>query len=280
MGQNNDTFAELGTWEDGDFETTLSEHTGIGSDAGVPHEIRFVAGVVRLLLRRIAELEAKAKSDDEDIAIFVLKPKPPDSVANAEPEPMVDNGRTKLIGRLWFAAAPVAAAHYVDLPENTNDSGRITYVADSLDLGSLPALIFDPRPMTPQLRWYPRGLNDLNNVEVKPLRGEVTLSDVCATIDALYRQCMVTPISMPQGGSLWSDASKNWVAADAEALVQSHLKAGLVARFPYCNVRHEQTQTAGRTDLEIEQGTPGRPGNFIRYGILELKVLRACLQSF
>ena len=275
MITNNDAYSALGTWADEDFEGTVLEHSGVGSDVDMPDEVRFVAGVVKLLQRRIAEIEAEAQSDDTDIAIFVLKPKPPDSVAGAESQPMVGNGLTKLIGRLWFTAAPVASAHYVDLPEDTNDSGRISYVADVLHLGSLPTLIFDPRTQLPELRWYPEGLNDLNNVEVKHLHGDVSPVEVFATIDRLYYQCFVTPGTMAPGGNLWRDSAQSQVRQNAEALVQAQIKAGLATRFPFCTIRHEQPQPSGRTDLEIEQPDPRRRGSVTRFGILELKVLRS-----
>ena len=91
----------------------------------------------------------------------------------------------------------------------------------------------------------------------------------------MYLQCLTTPNSMPPGCNLWRDAIRYWVRKDAEALVQSYLKAGLVMRFPFCTVRHEQPQTAGRSDLEIEQQVRGRVGTITRYAVLELKVLRS-----
>ena len=75
--------------------------------------------------------------------------------------------------------------------------------------------------------------------------------------------------------NLWKNSGGHWPREDAEALVQSHLKAGLTLRFPYCRVRHEQTQTAGRTDLEIEQFNPLDRSSVTYQAILELKVLRS-----
>ena len=187
---------------------------------------------------------------------------------------MVDNGRTMVVGRLWFTAAAVVSAHYVELPNDTDDDGRFSYVANDLDLGSQPTLIFDPRTVSPLLRWYPEGLSQPDNVELKPLAGDVNPNDVFDAIDLLYQECFVTPISLPQGINLWCEAGRHWPRRDAEALVQSLLKAGLVLRFPHCTVRHEQTQQAGRTDLEIEQSDPLDNTVVRRQAIIELKVLR------
>ena len=270
METDNDSRTTLGSWAGGDFATTVSQNRGVGADADLPDVNRFVAGVVQLLRRRSAELDRRGESDDVDIAIFILKPRPPDSITDAEREPMIDNGLTKINGRLWFAAAPVISAHYVDLPDDTDDR-RFSYVADEHDLGAQPTLLFDPRTGRPQLRWYPEGLEQPNNMELKPLEGAVSPGDVFSAIN----QYFITPGGLPQGVSLWEEPSQFRVLGNAEALVQSHLKAGLVMRFPFCTVRHEQTQVTGRTDLEIEQPDPLDRSQVTRHAIMELKVLRS-----
>ena len=274
MATNNDPL--LGSWEGADFGATVSQHNGVGAHDDVPEQARFLAGVVRLLLRRKAELELSDESESCDIAIFVLKSGEAHKfVPNAVREPMIDNGLTKIVGLVWFTAAPVVSAHFVEFPEASNDDDRFSYVANDLELGSLPALVFDPRPRIPQLRWYPEGLSVPDAVEEKPIEGAVTPEEVFAAIDAMHSQCLVTPTSMPPGFNLWENTLRYWVRKDAEALVQSYLKAGLVMRFPFCTVRHEQPQTPGRSDLEIEQPTGGGVGTITRYAVLELKVLRS-----
>ena len=272
MANNSDPSNPLGRWAGGDFKATVSQYGGIGGDADFSEEIRFVTGVVQLLRRRMTEAE---ESDDSDIAIFVLKPSPPDSIPNALRVPMLDNGRTMVNGRLWFTAAPVVSAHYVELPQGFNDDERFAYVADNLDLGSQPTLIFDPRTKSPQLRWYPEGLGQPNNVEFMPLAGNVDPEDVFNAIDQLYRECFVTPSGLPQGVNLWRNANGYWPQENAEALIQSHLKAGIVLRFPYCKVRHEQPQQAGRSDLEIGQPDPFDRSVVTQHAVIELKVLRS-----
>ena len=266
---------ELGRWALEDFESTISLYGGVGSDTDIPDEHRFVAGVVQLLRRRAAELEAQGLNEDNDIAIFVLKPQPPDSILDSKRVPMIDNGLTMVVGRLWLTSAPVISAHYIELPEDTNDDKRFSYVADRLKLGSQPTLIFDPRTAIPELRWYPEGLGHPDNRVLKHLAGEVSPEDVFFAIDELYRECFITPDSLPQGVNLWKNAGKHWPRRDAEAMVQSHLKAGLVLRFPHCKVRHEQPQQAGRSDLEIEELDPLNRSVVTRHAVIELKVLRS-----
>lgn len=275
MTNGSDDAITLGGWADGDFQVTLSENDGIGADADLPDEHRFVAGVVRLLRRRTSEVEAQGEFDLSDIAIFVLQSSPPASAQNARRVPSVNNGLTMVVGRLWFTAPPVVSGHYIELPQDADDDARFSYVTDNLALGSLPTLIFDPRSVNPELRWYPKGLADTNCVEVKPLQGDVTPDMIFEAIEDLYRQCLVTPTSMPQGGNLWQNTQKYWVRKDAEARVQALLKAGLAMKFPFCTIRHEQTQNTGRTDLEISQINLLNSGMTTHHAILELKVLRS-----
>ena len=220
-------------------------------------------------------MEQSGESDEGDVAIFVLKPGPPVSFPNAPREPMIDNGLTMVVGRLWFTAAAVASAHYVDLPQDASDDGLFSFVTDELGHGSQPALFFDGRTVSPELRWYPDGLGEPDNVEVKPLMGDVNADDVAAAIDKLYLDCLVTPVSLPLGGTLWSNAASFWPREHVESVVQSHVKISLVSRFPFCTIRHEQTQQTGRSDLEIEETDPFNHNSVVRHAIIELKVLRS-----
>ena len=58
-------------------------------------------------------------------------------------------------------------------------------------------------------------------------------------------------------------------------MVQAHVKISLVSRFPFCTIRHEQSQQTGRNDLEIEEADPFDNNSVVRHAIIELKVLRS-----
>ena len=274
MANDNDTSTELGRWEGGDFEATVSLSGGVGFGADLPEVNRFVTGVVQLLRRRAAELERSCESDDVDIAVFVLKSLPPDSITNAQREPMFDSGLIKVNGRLWFTTASVASGYYVNLPQGS-DNERFSYVANVPGLGTQPTLLFEPRTMAPELRWYPEGLGKPEKRELLPLEGVVEPGDVLSAIDQVYKQCFIVPGGLPQGVSLWHDSSRYWPLEDAESQVQSYLKVGLAMKFPYCTIRHEQTHLTGRTDLEIEQQDTLDRSVYVRHAVLELKVLRS-----
>ena len=274
-----DSSTSLGRWADGDFPGTVSRNRGVGADADLPDHTRFVHRVVRAVLARVAAAEQRGEQDEPDIAIFVLTPSPPDAVKDAKRVPMLHNGLTSVTGRLWFATPAVISARYVELPEGADDDTRFSYVENDLGLGSEPAVIFDSRVTSGRLLWYPEGLGQPEIVEFKPLAGDVTQGDVFAAMDHLYHECFVTPSGLPQQVNLWNNTNQHWPRDDAEALIQSHLKAGLALRFPYCTIRHEQTQQAGRTDLEIEEYTSNDRSSVVYHGILELKVLRSFRRS-
>ena len=274
MESDSDTSTLLGQWADGDFAATVSRHRGAGVDADLPDDTRFVAGVAQLVIQRAAEAARLREQDQPGIAIFVLCASPPAAAGNTKRVPMVDNGLTTVTGRLWFATPAVISARYLELPNSADDDAHFHYVAEDLGLGEEPTLIFDSRVASNRLRWYPEGLARDEAVEFPPLDGDVTTEEVFEAIDLLHERCFVTPSGLPQRVNLWQRASGHWPREDAEALVQSHLKAGLTLRFPYCKVRHEQTQTAGRTDLEIERFNPLDRSSVTYQAILELKVLR------
>ena len=275
MESGSGTSTSLGRWADGDFSATVSRHRGAGADADLPDHARFVAGVARLVVQRAAEAARIGDRDEPDIAIFVLSSSPPAVAGNTKRVPMVDNGLTAVGGRLWFATPAVISAHYVELPEGADDDAQFAYVERHLGLGEEPTVVFDSRVTSNRLRWYPNGLAKTETVEFPPLDGDLTDQEVFRAIDLLHEQCFVTPSGLPQGVNLWMNPGSHWPRENAEALVQSHLKAGLTLRFPYCRVRHEQTQTAGRTDLEIERFIPLDRSSVTYEAILELKVLRS-----
>jgi hypothetical protein len=169
----------------------------------------------------------------------------------------------------------VASGHYRTLCE-LDDDGLFRFVTDDLKLGSVPAIIFDPRTVPISVRLYPEGLGAPDTVEHLSVAGaDVNLSRVFDVIAHVHRKCLITPEAQVRVGKLWKDASRWWASEAAEDLVQLHLRVGLTVAFPTCTVRHEQTDVPGRLDLEIEESDPLDRSRVTRYVILELKVLRS-----
>jgi hypothetical protein len=258
-------FSSLGPWNDAELAGTARENAGIGSNADLPNKIRFIAGVAQLIRRRLARTEGEA--DPGQPAVFLLGqvPRTYQNVPPPKRVPMLDNGLTPLSGRLWFVAL-----------DECDDDTLFRVVTDTVALGDVPTILFDPRPTMPQIRYYPSGLKNLDDYQLLPMAdGDISLSQIFEAIDNIYRNCLITPDAQPVAGRLWENSNKWYPIRDAEGRIQLALKAGLVTAFPYCAVRHEQASVPGRVDLEIEESDPIDRGVTVRHAVLELKVLRS-----
>ena len=264
----------LGDWKDTDFERTIADCLGRGTNADVPDEERFVGNVVRAIRRRSMEIANTNLDEEDDMAIFLLKSDCPDHLAIPR-HPMFDNGRQELSGHVWFVSPVVVTARGAKMPDGGDDN-RFGFVLDELASGDVDAIIFDPRPSVPELRWYPNGLADADHYVPLRLSGEVSPSAVFETIDTVYKQCFVTPIA---GVNLWAVATKYFPKGNAESSIRSHLKAALVIKFPYCDIRQEQVMPSGQSDLEIAEYAYDDRTTVTHHAILELKVLRSYWES-
>jgi len=264
----------LGPWADADLKHTAQMGVGVGADDGLSLELRFVRNVAELLRRRNSQ--AAPNSDPKSLAVFLLKPDPSDLnlPGQARRVPMLNNGLTRLTGRLWFVGGGPASGQFCEgLPPDDNE--LFSFVVDELKGGDCAAIIHDPRPQQPETRYYPVGLQDPNQYRTLSLTTEeVDVDKVLAVIDAVYRTNLITPESQSQN-KLWENAAKWWPCEDAESKIQSCLKAGLAGHFLACTIRDEQSMPEGRLDIEIEESDPSNRSQVTRHAILELKVLRS-----
>ena len=266
---------DLGSWADADFARTVNDDAGIGADAGFPDHVRFISGIVKLIRRYLALSKLDQLSPKP--AIFLLEPSVPTDKMTVTPTrvPMLDNGLTTVTGRLWFVNAVVVTGKYIEIDAHDDDQ-IFREVTETLQLGHVPAILFDPRLTISQIRFYSNGLGQPESYEPLTLTNpDVTLSSIFKVIDRIYESCLVTPEAQTRSGKLWAKEQNYWAAADAEDVVQTNLKAGLATAFPTCTVRHEQTSPSGRLDLEIEESDPVERGRITRHAVLELKVLRS-----
>ncbi len=269
----------LGAWAGDDLGGTARASAGVGSDADLPRHVRFLAGVAKLIRRRLAEQRAEPSLTRP--AIFLLEPSARAHRPDASPTrvPMLDNGLTPVTGRLWFVSPVVVSGHYVEL-EDGDDDAMFAIVTDTLDLGRVPAIVFDPRTNVPSVRFYPHGLDAPETYEMVSVTGtDVSLERIFEAIERVHSTCLVTPDAQVKAGKLWENNVKCWPSSQAEDIVQLHLKAGLTTAFPTCTVRHEQTDVPGRLDLEIEESDALDRSKVVRHVILELKVLRSFRSS-
>lgn len=264
----------LGPWEGDDFNNTIRTTSEAGVDSDLPDKVRFIAGVAKLIKKRIAM--ASCENESTQLAIFLLE----QSTAITNPDlalrrvPMLDNGMTMLNGRLWFVSPVVVAGHYIELGDGGDDD-HFRFITDVLHLGNSPAVIFNPRQDMPEVRFYQNGLDDLEVYQSsKVIDIDVSLDKVFEGIDLIYNKNLKTPDAQEKAGKLWKNSEKHWPEANAEHIIQLYLRVGLSTFFPTCTIRTEQGDVPGRLDLEIEESDGADRRKFTRHAILELKVLR------
>jgi hypothetical protein len=268
-----------GGWTDSDLAGTARAFAGIGADADLPEEIRFVGGVAKLVRRRLAE--ASLANDPVRPAIFLLEANARMIGGEQSPKrvPMLDNGLTTITGRLWFVNPVVVSGKYVDL-EDLDDDALFRIVTDTLQLGHVPAIVFDPRTAIGSIRFYPQGMTHLDICHTAAVAGaDVSLDRVFEVVDRIHRQGLITPEVQSKAGKLWQNGVKCWPAQQAEDVIQLYLRIGLTTAFPTCTVRSEQTLMPGRLDIEIEESEPLDRSKVTRHAVLELKVLRSFRSS-
>jgi hypothetical protein len=261
-----------GAWDLGELKVTANTNAGVGSDAGLADDVRFASGVVKLVRRQIAE----GTENPARLAIFLLQPNARQLDKNVQPKriPMLDNGLTQLAGRLWYVNEAVVSGKYLELDE-IEDDALFSVVTDRLQLGDVTAAVVELRTKTPSVRFYPRGLSELDDVRTLAITGPVTLNDIFAAVDHVHKTHLVTPEANSPAGKLWVNGAKSCPTKKAEDCIQMYLRSGLATAFPACDIRFEERSPAGRLDLKIEESDALDKTRVTRHAILELKVLRS-----
>jgi len=264
---------DLGSWKAEDLALTAQTYAGIGTDASLPEDIRFLSRSAKLIQER--KVVDNKRSDPKQPAVFLLAPSRRGEIwKTAIRVPMLDNGLSRLNGWIWLVSAAVNSGYGLELTFQ-DDNCLFAFVTGPLNLGDVPTVIYDPRGPSPKIRYYPYGLREPDKCVIYPTEGEkVTDEKIFSVIESVYQQCLKTPDAQSRAGRLWAKAERCWPSSNAEAVVQLNLKAGLAGQFLTCIIREEQTTPEGRTDLEIEENDLDR-GVIIRHSLIELKILRS-----
>lgn len=252
---------------------TAAEYAGAGVDAGLPDVDRFRAGVSRVVAK--ATSQHSSPETDPRLSVLLLEPSgPPVAVAHrCRRAHMLDRGREPLLGRVWFVTHVVTAGTWLPV-DFERDDDFFNFVIDELGLGASPAVVFDPAP-EPELRFYPSGLADDENVE--PLRlpySDVSLGEIFGAIESVYNTQLVTPGSQRSALRVWEDARQGRAVSNAEDIIGGVVSAAVQGRLPTCRIVIEQPSAVGRLDIAVDEPVPNQPGHVIHHAVLELKVLR------
>lgn len=264
--------ASLGKWGMADFAEKSLQYIGIGSDSELCPELRFLSNVVKLVRRRRASESNSLET--RKVAIFLFCPNVPESILKATRVPRLENGLSELDGKLWFVNEAVVSGHSLDMKEG-NDDEIYDWIGSDLELGDVPAILYDPRTELAEIVFYPKGMLSIDLRHLHQLEPEFKIEDVIEVIDQTYKRELITPDAQSVALKLWENDEKCWPRNDAEHRVQASIRSALQGAFPAYTIRHEQPQTTGRIDLEIELQDASDRSKATKYGLLELKVLRS-----
>jgi len=256
-------------WPDGELRATVGAYLGVGADADLPDDLRFLIGVGRTVRARQREAGMEG---EQTPSLFLLCAKPTGiPPAELAKRPMLDNGQSELGGSFWFVSPAVVNAQQLAV-DNWSDEAIFSKVTEELDLGSAPAVYFDTRTSPPSLRHYPNGLGTPDDVSISRMGGERL--DIDRVLE-IVNEAHLAHLATPHGGAkLWKSAKKYWASKEAEKKVQYTLRLALHHELPTATIRLEQPGMVGRLDLEIEEPLFAE-GTFVRHAILELKILRS-----
>ena len=257
----------LGPWADADLEGTVVAYSGDGSDDDIEPVRRLGRNVCRLAFRRLTHGGGDVRRDA--IAIFLLHPSAP-AGSSAKREPMLGDGGVELCGKIWFVNVSAQSGRCISA--TSEDDGSMFDQVERLDLGEVPAVVFNPKVQTPTLRVYERGVSSDPMEPIEIVDRDVNVAEIRRIINMMHNKQLCTPEAQVSGVSMWANAPNCCAASNAEAIAQLLVKTALSIRLFKCEIRHEQNTRAGRSDLEIIQQL--RDGTTITPAELEIKVLR------
>ncbi|MGJ4916056.1 hypothetical protein [Bradyrhizobium oligotrophicum] len=232
---------------------------------------------VELLARSIAARMSHADwvKDTKRLAVFIVSDRAREmaTALGAAREPIIDNGSRCLTGALWLTGGSFASGYYLKF--NSCEPSEIFDEVRAKGLGSKPALAFDPNATKPEIRFYPKGVDDEARVQRFIVSsGAFTLAALDSVMKNHYEQSIITPDATLPDFNPWKNAAKYYPRERAEAFFQGMLKLVLDVAFgPKCRIAFEVRGTEGRCDLLIS--SRAGQGDWLNHAALELKVLRS-----
>lgn len=250
-------------------ETLVAVGLNAGVEADLPDEARFV--------RRIRELLMHATERHGALAcpsLYLMSAGADD--AHKDPDKLhrrLHAGERDPSGRIWLMGA-AAKAGYEVIAENVDSEGLMRFANNALDLGNVPAVLYEPYGET--LAWYPNGVNEPDLVFEGPLAltQPPSLEELITIVDQIYHYRLLTSFHQNADTSLWTDPGKHWVHDSAERRVQDALTVGIsgACADPFF-VDEELKGHTGRYDIGLRERIG--PGTTRLHTVLELKVARS-----
>lgn len=269
-----------GRYADEALAATLNANLGVGADSALAPRLRFERAVAILAKRRFSQ-----RSEPPAVHPVIFIQQPQGAIADAARAvvrvPMIDNGLTPIGGHFWLMNAAGTEATGFELSSSDTDIGLFDLIRGDASLRDRPTVVIETRGGLFEMRSYPGGLADADQVGVTDLtKKSISPQEVKAVLEEIWKKSLCTPTAMtsPKTGP-WKSASSYYPHSDAEVRIQTILESGLKEHFKGFEVRHEQTQVTGRLDLEIEEPHEMDESTVTRHMLLELKVVRDFTES-
>lgn len=264
---------KLGLWKDDDLSAMISRSTGNRYYQKYPVEVQFKHSVSKVLAMRKAKDKTALCSAP---SLFVLGTVPENVSVVPKREPTFSRGDVNVAGKVWFGAPAMNSCNGFTIPPEADSDKIFTFVSETLDSGSWPAIYFDGSTDNFTLRFYPEGIDNPDKCNDIPLGGahinEATLKRV---LDRIHERAIITPTASMASGELWKEGAKCIPVERAESAVQKIVEIGLGSALGNVRVKREGTGVCGRFDLALIEQDPLEPSKTINHAILELKVVKA-----
>jgi hypothetical protein len=240
------------------------------ADEQLEAEARFARSVARLIRDR--QNIWTGAMDPSSPAVFLLAPNAKDATQSFTHVPFLTYQKTQLSGRVWLSNEVAATGRFLD--HTLSDDELVAFVVETLGMGNVPAVVFDPASVGQEIRLYARGLSDLEYPEISPLvSADVTPAQIEAIIGKWVSAIGFRPGLSSRKNSPWKNGRLRHAASDAELAIQAQLHVGLSCALLDCDITIEKDGKHGRRDITIHQYVEGIKAT-LAHCVLELKVLR------
>jgi hypothetical protein len=215
-------------------------------------------------------------SDPKLLAVFLITDRARElgNKIAATREPIIDNGSKPFGGRLWVASNNFTSGYW--LPFRGGDDAAVFGEVEMMGFGDHPAIVFDPSATDLELRYYPRGLSDMDRVHRFVIaQYNFTLESLDKVLKRFHEYNIITPDAVLGEQDPWKKASHYFPRPNTESFLQGWLKSVLSVAFLDHIIRFEVRGNEGRCDLLVVSPHKSQANAWLYHAALELKVLRS-----
>lgn len=275
MANNDSPTPDRGAWSDDDLGQTVNEVLAeVPTDASERYEtVRGSRALARAIQRR--SKHTAASSDPKGPIVFLItdQSRVIGKRLKAIRAPEINDGSQRLFGRLQIAPSNLSSSYFLELPDS--ELGKIfDWIEETLGLGEVPALIYNPFSTVPELRVYENGVSDHKECRLYQLHfTKLTASELKSELDKFWKNVVVAPGKHRKCRKLWDNKTQFIPVKGPEKAVQDELGRFLSHVFPGFYVKEEEDTDFGRYDIRMSANVGIDVYTWMNYAVLELKAL-------